>query len=135
MKCHASILSLAVLLAACGGDDEVAAPDAAASIDGAVAAHRYFEHVLPDCEPDGLVNCAPSVDFCDDGTVTMLVTDIVNDGTYTEAGDEIVGTFPTADVPETITFTFQGDDHEVLIDDWSSSEWTLIADPEFSRCD
>jgi hypothetical protein len=109
-------------------DASVDTPDAAALVAG-----RTFEHRIPGCVSDGLLNCAPTVHFCDDGRAEILVTDILNAGTWVASGDGIVASFPVADVPETIRFALAGDG-EQAVDDWLAWEWLRVAAPAFSPC-
>ena len=137
------IVFASVLAAGCGdGEPEIAGADAApagadASPPDAAAAssvHGLYEHQLPDCVSDGLVNCAPSIELCPDGSATMLVTDIANGGTYTEEGDAITARFEAGDVPDVIVFT-RSDGGGVLVDDWLEWEWLRVEDPAFSGCE
>jgi hypothetical protein len=99
------------------------APDAA----------RRFVHPLPQCPPDPLFNCTPSVELCTaNHRALMTVTDIVNVGTYVEGNATIRTAFPSGDVPPEITFTFQAIDS--LVDDWQGWTWTLDPAPMFSSC-
>lgn len=83
---------------------------------------------------DPLFNCVPSVHLCADGTADMLVTDILNSGTYVDNGDTIETMWGAGDVPDTIVFTVSPDG-TVLTDDWNQWEWTLNPAPEFPLCD
>jgi hypothetical protein len=131
-------MPLALLLAAaCGGADdatpESGADAAPAAVDAAAADHRVYQHALyddpDDCPDDPLFNCTPSLSLCADGSATILVTDIVNAGSYTETDDAITTAFESGDVPSEIEFTI-ADDGATLEDDWQRWAWTLMPDAD-----
>jgi hypothetical protein len=87
---------------------------------------RGFEHVLfegTDCD-DALangVNCAMWLSFCPDGSAEIILTDIVNPGTYTLDTDGIDTSWEAGDAPAQMRFDWQGDD---LVEETSGLVWT-----------
>jgi hypothetical protein len=131
-----AFIPLALLIASACGDAGDAAPEisadaAPASVDAASADHRVYEHALyddpDDCPDDPLFNCAPSMSLCADGSATILVTDIMNAGSYAETDDAITTTWEAGDVPSEIEFAI-ADDGSTLEDDWQGWTWTLVED-------
>lgn len=81
------------------------------------------------------INCYRVLDLCPDGSAFVMVTDIVNPGTYTRSGTTIEGSFPVGDVPETMTF-----EHNLmrdsLVDDTWGYVWTRAETaPQLGSCD
>jgi hypothetical protein len=117
-----------------GGDADVDAGNQAADASNST---RYFEHALfenpEDCPDDLTFNCYPGIELCDDGSAHLLVTDIMNGGTYVEDSTAIVATFDGGDVPATMIFT-PSTDGRTLTDDWQTWEWLATA-VEYSSCD
>lgn len=99
-------LSLSISLAACS-DDGIA-----------VDATTVYAVVPPPFETvaqcrevaDPIYNCEPSLTLCPDGTFQLLVTDIVNGGTYEIDGNELRASLDAdGDVPRHIVGTLDGD--------------------------
>jgi hypothetical protein len=102
--------------------------------DASSFASRRFVHPLPACPPDPLYNCTPSLELCSGSNrAYMLVTDIVNVGTYLDGNATLRTEFPSGDVPPAIRFGYQAID--VLVDDWLGWTWTLDPAPMFSSCE
>ena len=93
------------------------------------ATPRAFEHVLytgQDCD-DAMaagVNCAQWVAFCPDGSAEIVVTDIIDPGTYVLDADGLDASFPGGDAPPTMRFDWDGDDlvHAASGDVWSEAD-------------
>ena len=90
----------------------------------------YYEHPfyddLSDCPNDPLFNCTADLALCDDGRAVILVTDIINDGTYTQSGETIAAAWGAGDVPAQVEFTLQSDGS--LIDNWNGWTWLRSSD-------
>jgi hypothetical protein len=57
-----------------------------------------------------IFSCGQSLDLCPDGRVSMVMSDVINEGTYTIMGHELTARFELhADVPEQVTFTIRAD--------------------------
>jgi hypothetical protein len=102
-------------------------------LDTGSAQPRVFVHFLVGCEPGAEQNCAPSLHLCADGAAYAQVSDIINMGSYTETPDEIVASFPAADVPATWVFTVSGGGAS-LMDDWLGWGWDLEEAIAFPLC-
>lgn len=138
------ILFVGLAALGCGGGDEDggggaetgADADVETGADASGAATARYEHPLfedpADCPDDPLYNCTPVLELCADGKAVMLVTDIVNTGTYERAGDVITSKWDVGDVPSDIVFAVS-EGGQVLTDDWRSWEWTFAED-DFSFC-
>jgi len=135
---HSPLISLALitLCGACGGSAVTGTPDAGIAADAALSANRSFEHPFyedpADCPDDPLFNCTADLELCGDGRAVMLVTDIVNDGTYTEADGVIVTEWDGGDIPARIAFSIES--ATLLTDDWNGWSWTAVS-REFSFCE
>lgn len=118
------LFSLILSIAGCSGGDNpentVNAPpiqanpanEGVVSAPGNQSPHRYFEYPFfepESCPADPIINCSADLAFCEDGTSFILLTDIINIGTYTETGSTIVTNWGVGDVPPTIVFTVQSD--------------------------
>ena len=119
-----------------GSDASQSAADGGTAADAAAQrAHAYYEHVIPGCESDGLVNCAPSIELCEDGTGTVLVTDILNPIDHQRTGEQVEITRDgPGDIPETFSLELTSDG-QLATDDWVEWEWALVENPPFSTCD
>lgn len=118
-----TIMILAMLaVAACGGpnrNDSSRAKDATGDVQSPQLAGSTFIHNLfptkADCvaahrRPGGdFVNCFQSARFGKDGKVALLVTDIMNLGTYTVSGSKVILTFPGGGELPSFVFTVNGD--------------------------
>jgi hypothetical protein len=76
------------------------------------------------------LNCYQIVEFCDDGEAAIMLTDIINPGTYTLAPNEVTASFPGGDAPDTMIFSLTGDD--LATDSTYWLEWYRSDDPIFS---
>ncbi len=87
---------------------------------------RAYEHVLytgQDCD-DAMaagMNCAQWVSFCPDGSAEIVLTDIINPGTYELDLDGLDASFPGGDAPPAMRFDWDGDD---LVDEATNNVWT-----------
>ena len=83
-----------------------------------VYVHQLFDS-QEDCEEAQAagVNCIQTVEFCPDGTASMIGTDIINAGEYGVVGDTIETTWGSGDVPGELSFTIVSDD-ELLDGAW-----------------
>ena len=123
-------------LFACGADPSPGSPDAGQP-DAQPPELRFFQHSLftepGDCPDDPEFNCYPSVELCSDGRAVMMVTDIVNGGTYTKNDGTVTTSWPSADVPSQIVFQTTADGRG-LTDDWQGWLWEG-SEPEFPSCE
>jgi hypothetical protein len=89
-----------------------------------------------DAVQDGLFNCRPSIVLCPDGRYELLVTDIINEGTYAIDGDELRFTMTGAgDAPDAFVGTI-GDDDTLASPDLPYSPWPRIdAAPYRDACE
>ena len=119
-----------------GGEQEgsVASPDDGIDPDNvgtpeSVLPHRSFEYPffeLQDCPTDPIFNCSADLTLCQDGSSYILVTDIINEGTYIETETTIFSNWEFGDVPPEISFTVQSDG--TLTDDVYGYTWEPTID-------
>ena len=76
------------------------------------------------------VNCYQTVDFCPSGEATIVVTDILNRGTYSVSGATITASWETGDVPSDMGFTLD-EDTDTLVDDLAANVWERQSGPEW----
>jgi hypothetical protein len=84
------------------------------------------------------INCDQVVEFCANGDAWLLVTDIVNKGTFTYLDGAAQVRFPVAgkepEVPEVLMFSVATDE-SMLTDGWLRQDWELDATRSWSMCD
>jgi hypothetical protein len=69
-----------------------------------------------------IFNCWQTLDLCPDGDAFLIVTDIVNVGTY-EVGDAVISTtFESGDVPELVDFAIDVDGN-LVAEDLGTRTW------------
>ncbi len=56
------------------------------------------------CPPDPIFNCTSDLMLCQDGSAFLLLTDIINGGSYTETDSEISTNWGQGDAPESMFF-------------------------------
>jgi hypothetical protein len=76
------------------------------------------------------LNCYQVVEFCADGEAALMLTDIINPGTYSLAPNLVTAEFPGGDAPGTMVFTLTGD--TLATDDVFDLDWERNVDPVFS---
>ena len=105
------------------------------------AEQRIFVHSLfateqecEDAQAAGM-NCYQIMDLCPDGSGTMMLTDIINPGTYVLDGDTLTSSWSSGDAPPTMVF--EGASGDELTDDIWGYAWELTDDPLFGlgSCD
>jgi hypothetical protein len=83
------------------------------------------------------INCEQVVEFCANGDAWLLVTDIINKGSFSYEGGAAQVRFPAAgkepEVPEVLTFSV-ADDESMLTDGWLRQAWALDAARSWSMC-
>jgi len=88
--------------------------------------YRHYEVQLvteAECEQTSpIFNCTAELSLCADGSMSIIVTDIVNGGRYFRIGDQFVVSIEVGDVPNDMVFTLNDDG--MLTDDFSSWTWT-----------
>lgn len=98
--------------------------------------HTYYEQVLSpgtECLDDGIFNCTADFYLCKDGSAFLLLTDILNAGTYVEMEGKIESQWGFGDVPSQVNFVKQADFS--LIDDAFGFTWTkTVAEATASSC-
>lgn len=115
MQHHLAPVALAVAALAAGcGDDGAAAVDAGGPDASTLTGNRRFAQLidgyddLPRCQaeaPPGL-NCLRWLELCANGGFVLVVTDIVNEGTYVMAGSAVTATRQApGDGPASFTLT------------------------------
>lgn len=119
-------LSLPTLLvlatSACG----IFGPDMRFFDEDRTYAFDFFE-THEDClaaqPPDFFFNCSQTIDFFVDGDVEMMVTDIINPGTYEIRGRRVTLKFGfTPELPSTIDFELSRDE-QILTEVKTGKEW------------
>lgn len=108
---------------------------------GLFGENRVYVHDIyetdQECEEamDLGLNCYRTVEFCDDGEAAIVLTDIITDGTYTLAPNEVTASFDGGEAPATMIFTLDGDDEAT--DDAYGYLWERTDDPlfELGACD
>ncbi|MGE0545961.1 MAG: hypothetical protein AB7O24_18615 [Kofleriaceae bacterium] len=97
-----------LIVAACGGRGSNS-PDAPVEIDApATPTDLVFQRLADDfdtpeqCPDDGLPNCYAQLTLCANRGLTLILTDIAEEGTYERTGASIVGT--VIGVTENATF-------------------------------
>ncbi len=116
---------IALGLAGCDGDEEARLFDE----------YRLYRHDLfatpEECEaaqpPDFFVNCSQDAAFFTDGTVELMVTDIINGGTYGIVDGVVRLEFDASEVGR--SWEFEMADDSTLIDEYGN-EWRLSASGE-----
>jgi len=119
------VLLLSWLLVGCSSDNPPATNIVSTFINQ--DEHTYYEQVLApgnECITDGIFNCTADLYLCSDGSAFLLLTDIVNDGSYTEGEDSLETQWGFGDAPERINFAKQADFS--LIDDAVGLTWNKV---------
>lgn len=109
--------------------------------DGAFSEPREYRHHLfesaAECEaaqpPDFFFNCYQEVVFCPDRSATIMLTDIINAGTYRVRSRRVtLDLRQPAEVSGPLRFTVSPDGQS-LTADWSGAVWTR-ADTDARGC-
>ncbi len=78
-------------------------------------------------------NCSQIAVFCTNGDVILMITDILNGGTYEIDGRSVILSFTSnPEVPRTVSFTLSADGNS-MIERESGTHWTLEKDHESKR--
>jgi len=99
--------------------------------------HTYYEQVLApgiDCTNDGIFNCTADLYLCKDGSAFLLLTDIINSGTYVEVEGKIESQWGFGDVPSQIDFVKQAD-LSVIDNSWGFTWNKTVSESTMSWCD
>jgi len=105
--------------------------------------HRFYRHLdsqfetVEDClkaqNPEFFINCYKEVDFCPDGSVILVLTDVQEQGSYVVASDVIEGTWPDGfDSPEKLEFDIVSPRH--LKDRLFGWDWLLVEEETSRYC-
>jgi len=127
--CRVAVVFLMALIAGCGSSDDQPVNPGVVNPQINSAENRRFEHdyfEVEPCSPDPIVNCTADLVLCKDGSATLLLTDIINGGTYTETSTSISTSWGVGDAPESIVFSKQPD--STLVDDQFGLVWALVAE-------
>ncbi|MGE0870023.1 MAG: hypothetical protein AB7P03_15775 [Kofleriaceae bacterium] len=110
-----SLVALSVVALGCGGRGATS-PDAALEIDAAATTTDLVFQRLADafdtpdqCPDDGLPNCYAQLALCANRGLTLVLTDIAEEGTYDRTGNSIVGTVVGVSQNEMFNATLQPD--------------------------
>lgn len=124
----AASVCLLILVNGCSDNDDSHAGQTAVNPTINNQEHREFEHDAfggQPCSAEPIFNCTEDLILCKDGSASIILTDIINSGTYTETDSTISTNWEAVDVPMSIFFTKQEDFS--LLDSTFGLTWTLTA--------